>query len=103
MPWTRPLTRAVEAARLSEAHPGAVTFIQRFDSALRLNPHSHSEALDGVVVQQASELVFRRLGEPSVEDIEQVARRTFERAKRLLRTSRYGGHRTELDPVTEPV
>ncbi len=33
-----------------EAHTGAVTFIQRFDNALRLNLHAHAEALDGVYV-----------------------------------------------------
>jgi len=70
---------------VTEAHTGAVTFIQRFDSAIRLNPHAHTEALDGVYVEQSGELVFHALGEPSAEDIEYVARRTFERAKRLLR------------------
>ena len=70
---------------VSEAHTGAVTFVQRFDSALRLNVHSHTEALDGVYVERDDELVFHPLGETSAEEIEWVARRTFERAKRLLR------------------
>jgi hypothetical protein len=36
---------------MSEAHTGGVTFIQRFDSALRLNVHFHSLFLDGVFVR----------------------------------------------------
>jgi len=62
-----------------------VTFIQRFDSAIRLNVHAHTEALDGVYVLDQDSLVFHSLGEPSVEDIGWVARRSFERAKQLLR------------------
>jgi len=38
-----------------------------------------------VYVEQSGELVFHALDEPSAEDIEWVARRSFERAKRLLR------------------
>ena len=37
--------------RMSEAHTGGVTFIQRFDSALRLNVHFQSRFLDGVFVR----------------------------------------------------
>jgi hypothetical protein len=36
---------------MSEAHTGRVTFIQRFDAALRLNLHFHSLFLDGVFVR----------------------------------------------------
>jgi len=36
---------------ISLAHPGTVTMIQRFDSALRLNVHAHTLALDGVYVR----------------------------------------------------
>ncbi len=70
---------------VSEAHTGAVTFIQRFDSAIRLNVHAHTDALNGVYVLEQDQLVFHSLGEPSAEDIGWVARRSFERAKRLLR------------------
>ena len=86
---------------VKEAHTGAVTFIQRFDSALRLNVHSHTEALDGVYVEQDGQLVFHPLGEPSAEDIEYVARRTFERAKRLLRRrGLLDGERLDAHPCT---
>ena len=33
---------------INEAHTGAVTIVQRFDSALRLNVHPHTLCLDGV-------------------------------------------------------
>lgn len=89
---------------VTEAHAGAVTFIQRFDSALRLNPHAHTEALDGVYVEQDGQLVFHPLGEPSAEDIEYVARRTFERAKQLLRRrGLLNGERLEADGCEDPL
>jgi len=89
---------------VSEAHTGAVTFIQRFDSALRLNVHAHTEALDGVYVEQDEELVFHPLGEPSAEDIEWVAKRTFERAKRLLRRrGLLDGDRLDADGCADPL
>ena len=37
---------------MQDAHVGAVTFIQRSDSALRLNVHAHSLFLDGVYVRE---------------------------------------------------
>lgn len=53
--------------------PGLVTIVQRGDS-LRLTPHFHTLALDGVYVKdEAGELHFRALGDPTPEDIAQVA------------------------------
>jgi hypothetical protein len=50
--------RSVEDAKF-----GAVTFVQRTDSSLRLNPHFHTLALDGVYVKdQAGALRFHALG-----------------------------------------
>jgi hypothetical protein len=51
---------------VAEVHTGAVTFIQRFDSALRLNPHLHALALDGVYVRDPDDgqLRFRPLPPP---------------------------------------
>ena len=39
---------------VDDAHVGAVTFLQRSDSALRLNVHAHSLFLDGVYVRAPS-------------------------------------------------
>ena len=66
--------------------------------------HAHTEALDGVYVEQDEELVFHPLGEPSPEDIEYVARRTFERAKRVLvRRGLLDGDRLDADGCEDPL
>ena len=66
--------------------------------------HAHTEALDGVYVEQDEELVFHPLGEPSPEDIEWVAKRTFERAKRLLRRrGLLDGERLDADGCEDPL
>lgn len=70
---------------MSEAHTGGVTFIQRFDSALRLNVHFHSLFLDGVFVRDdVGALEFHELGEPSSEQVADVAARTARRVVKLL-------------------
>ena len=70
---------------MSEAHTGGVTFIQRFDSALRLNVHFHSLFLDGVFVREDDgALTFHELDEPSPEQVADVAARTAKRVVKLL-------------------
>src|SRR5690606_20279507 len=70
---------------MSEAHTGSVTFVQRFDSALRLNVHLHVLVLDGVYLREPDEpLGFHQLPEPSAEDVANVAERTARRIQRLL-------------------
>jgi len=72
---------------LSALHTGSVTFVQRVDSALRLNVHAHTIALDGVYErdEQAGELRFLPLPEPTEHDVEELAERTAARIERLLR------------------
>jgi hypothetical protein len=68
------------------AHTGVVTFVQRFDSGLRLNVHAHCLVLDGVYVRDPSgALVFHPLGAPSAEQVAEVAARTAARVERVLR------------------
>ncbi len=70
---------------MSKAHTGGVTFIQRFDSALRLNVHFHSLFLDGVFVRdEDGALEFHELDEPSPEQVAEVAERTARRVITLL-------------------
>src|SRR5690606_12040080 len=70
---------------MSEAHTGSVTFVQRFDSALRLNVHLHVLVLDGVYLREPDEpLGFHQLAEPSAEDVANVAERTARRIQQLL-------------------
>jgi hypothetical protein len=56
---------------VAEAHTGVVTFVQRFDSGLRLNVHLHSLALDGVYVREGEggALVFHALAEPTADEV----------------------------------
>lgn len=70
---------------VEDAHTGAITFVQRFDSALRLNVHSHVLALDGVYVEgEAGALSFMALPAPSADKVLDVAQRTAKRVAALL-------------------
>ncbi|MFO0615896.1 MAG: hypothetical protein U0414_25095 [Polyangiaceae bacterium] len=65
---------------------------RRFDSALRLNVHSHVPALDGVDAQhdvdagEAGELAFMALPAPSADEVLDVAQRTTTRLSALANT-----------------
>ena len=63
---------------------GAITAIQRFGSALNLNPHFHSLVPDGVFVEKAHGVDFVRLPEPSDEDVGIVVATIRRRVLRLL-------------------
>jgi hypothetical protein len=52
--------------KISQAHTGAVTLIQRFGSALNLNLHFHVLFIDGVFSPKSNgDLRFHRVNEPS--------------------------------------
>lgn len=77
--------RMLGLASVDDALVGAVTFIQRADSSLRLNVHFHTVALDGVYVRDAQgQLVFRALPEPSADEVAQVAEWTHAALLRVL-------------------
>ncbi|MCH8891367.1 MAG: transposase zinc-binding domain-containing protein, partial [Myxococcales bacterium] len=64
---------------------GAVTFIQRFGSALNLTPHFHSLVLDGVYAGPAyNPGRFIPLPPPETEDVARVMAGTARRVMRLL-------------------
>jgi hypothetical protein len=86
---------ALSLASVADAETGTITFMQRFDSGLRLNVHLHVLALDGVYVRDAASgaLVFHALPAPSQDDVALVARRTAERVDKLL-----ARHGRSLDP-----
>jgi hypothetical protein len=71
---------------VAEALTGAVSVIQRGDSALRLNVHFHVLALDGVYVREELDapLVFHPLPALTVEEVADVAQRTALRVQKLL-------------------
>ncbi|MFT5359049.1 MAG: hypothetical protein ACI9KE_006292 [Polyangiales bacterium] len=69
-----------------DAQIGALTFVQRADSALRLNVHFHTLALDGAIVRdEEGELQFRALGAPTTEEVAQVATWTHASLLRVLK------------------
>ncbi|MBM4223907.1 MAG: transposase [Gammaproteobacteria bacterium] len=70
---------------VAEAHTGAVCFVQRFDSALRLNVHGHVLSLDGVYLQMDDgALGFRALPAPTTAEVANVARRTALKVRKVL-------------------
>ena len=82
-----------------DAQVGALTFVQRADSALRLNVHFHTLALNGVYIRdEAGELQFRELTGPTAEDVGQVAAWTHASLLRVLK--RHGRSIDGLDADT---
>jgi len=72
-------------ASVTDAQWGAVTFIQRSDSALRLNPHLHVIGLDGVYVRdEDGKLHFHELPPPDAQEVGRIALWTAERVLRKL-------------------
>ena len=69
------------------AHTGAITFIQRFGSALNLNVHFHMLFLDGVYVgNKANKLTFKQVNAPTNDQLQTglhaaVSTQTHERKK----------------------
>ena len=56
--------------RVGKGQSGAITVVQRVNSDLRLNPHLHLIALDGVFVEREDgNLVFHRLPSLSYSDV----------------------------------
>jgi hypothetical protein len=76
----------------------AVTFIQRFGSALNLTPHFHSLVLDGVYPGPAhAPGPFLQLPPPETEDVARVMAGTARRVMRLVESR---GERDHLDDGT---
>ncbi|MDD9935319.1 MAG: transposase [Myxococcales bacterium] len=83
--YRRRAKRALGLSSVSDALTGAVTFVQRFDSALRLHPHAHTLVLDGVYVRDGDGVLeFHALPEPTVAEVTSVAAATAARIERVL-------------------
>jgi hypothetical protein len=84
--WQRRAAKAqLGLRRLTDAQPGAVCVLQRFGSAIDLNPHAHVLVTDGVFIADADRVVFRALPPPTEAEVAAVAQRTCERVVSLLR------------------
>ena len=67
----------------SETRCGSVTFVQRFGSALNLNPHFHVLVLDGVYVDGEEEPVFVPAPVVCDADVQRIVETTARRIIRL--------------------
>ena len=81
---------------------GALTVIQRFGSALGLNVHLHTLALDGMYTRQPDgKLLFHPLPAPSDEDVARIARAVCRKVHGLLARQKdnHDGQTTLLDDL----
>jgi len=96
------LRRRARACGLVEPECGAVAFVQRFGSALNLNPHLHVLVLDGVYARHTPEgpLFFHRLPDPTDAEIGQLLGTLRKRLASRFR--RLGLPPPETPPQGEP-
>ena len=73
-------------AKHSTARTGAVTFIQRFGSALNLNVHFHMLFLDGIYMDgfNKEKQVFRRVKAPTTTELNALVHILSQRVARFL-------------------
>src|SRR5499427_8657188 len=82
-----------------QVHPGSVTFLQRFGSALQLNLHFHVICLEGVYLDRTDQERtprFLAVEPPSSIDVAEVVQKISRRVIRTLRRLAY------LDAGMEP-
>ncbi len=90
------IRRAIEFGAIRNVQCGAVTFIQRFGSALNLNLHLHMLAIDGVyAADDDGDPQFQALLAPENQEIAQVTATLAERIPKLLQ-------RRGLGPNSDP-
>jgi hypothetical protein len=81
---------------------GSVTFIQRFGSALNLNLHFHTLALDGVYMRgEGGSLRFLPLSPPDADEVARVIVGTARRIQRVIEAAGRGGGDAP-PPATNP-
>jgi hypothetical protein len=96
------IRRAGEFGAVRKAQCGAVTFIQRFGSALNLNLHLHMLAIDGVyATDDDGKPQFQALLAPEDQDISRLTASLAERIPKLLQRRGAGpdGEPEESDPL----
>lgn len=78
--------RALGLSSVHQAHPGAITVIQRASANLNLNLHFHSLVTDGAWYRRSPDgpLLFHELPAPTDEEIADVAWRTCLRTRDIL-------------------
>jgi hypothetical protein len=71
-----------------QAKTGAVTYIQRFGSALNLNIHFHMLFLEGVITEERGQTKFKLVKAPSHSDMEQIVDNISHRIAAYLEKAR---------------
>jgi hypothetical protein len=104
----REISRMIEIYYLDKAEErgikkpvaGGVTFIQRFGSALNLNVHMHSVALEGVFSVAGTEPRFYQLPGPSDEEVCHIVEATANATLKMLKAKGFVGESEDdyLDP-----
>ena len=85
-----------------EARCGAVTFVQRFGSALNLNVHFHVLVPDGGWIRAPSgALAFRSVQGPTTEDVEDLVVRIADACERYLDRRGFGEGEGDDDPDSD--
>jgi Putative transposase/Transposase zinc-binding domain len=79
--WQR---RQARRLGIPDGRPGAVTFVQRFGSALNLNVHFHALVPDGVFTGRSGQIELVALSPPSNEEVEAIARKVARRTLALI-------------------
>ena len=95
--WYR---RQGRAMGYPDSRCGSVTFVQRFGSALNLNPHFHVLMLDGVYVEGDQEPVFVPAPAVSDADVQRIVETT---ARRIIRLCEKRGllDDSQVDPLDD--
>ena len=89
---------AAEERGIKNPEAGGVTFLQRFGSALNLNVHTHSIALDGVFSVSGSTPVFYQLRGPTDEEVADIVAALAHDVIAALREKKYlSEDATEID------
>ena len=94
------LRRRARDSGIPRGQCGAVTFVQRFGSDLRLTPHFHSVVFDGVYAAEPGEPPrFYPLRSPEKPDVAAVAERVAAQVTALMEAETVAGGEDELPPL----
>ncbi len=79
----------IEKARrhgIKDAKAGSITFIQRWGSALNLNPHFHFIVIDGALfLNSLGEITFKNIDDPSNKEIADILEKIRDKSIKYLR------------------
>ncbi len=76
--------RRAKRSGIMKSQAGAVTFIQRFGSALNLNIHFHTLVPDGVFVETDAGYIFCRQSLPSHEELTHLAAKIHKKVLKCI-------------------